>query len=569
MTDGNPEPRLSRPFLARPNAIPGESKAGLLLRFAGDNALGGIKYLARAAELETSDLLQLSAEATTGLLWPAHPQRLRLKALLSRMAPPDSTKSSCFGRVCARCLASDPIVYVRESWDSPFEFTCREHNVLLLDVCPTCGRRLDYFNRPSVDECACGQLLSEVASTPTPRWTAILGWVFATNPESGIDNRAREIAAARATLKLASIDHQPDADGPSTVHAGDALLTSEALLAVEPWFTDWPRGFVATMKSSRKANSPDRWNSMREHLSADIFPAIADAMDAINQIPRPTPIASPSEIVLGLSSDTAWYPKVFARVPLPRTARPPRTTWQGGAGRYRLRLETFAATLPAECMQAAPVSIPTSGIFPLLLAWMVTEARYRESPQIRLGAALRSFMAAAGVEMVSGGRFGASTRVLQTLRDTLSCRAYVSEIAEGKLVSETEISSEIAHLASDASPRLVSGNIIVSDWFYKQSMENALRVSLAALKGLKSSGWATSVYLWLLAAGNEGALELRLRWDDLIDVFDARDMPSSKFRLKLSDGLKRVSETCPSLSWAQSRHGLAIEMSRRFVSRGS
>jgi hypothetical protein len=83
------------------------------------------------------------------------------------------------------------------------------------------------------------------------------------------------------------------------------------------------------------------------------------------------------------------------------------------------------------------------------------------------------------------------------------------------------------------------------------------------------------IALGILAASDQlpgralDAFELRLRWDDLVDVFDARDMPSSKFRLKLSDGLKRVSETCPSLSWAQSRHGLAIEMSRRFVSRGS
>lgn len=64
-------------------------------------------------------------------------------------------------RVCPLCLKEEP--YLRALWILSFYFVCARHNVLLIDKCPSCNRKLNW-DRKRPTFCVCGQPLSEVHS---------------------------------------------------------------------------------------------------------------------------------------------------------------------------------------------------------------------------------------------------------------------------------------------------------------------------------------------------------------------------------------------------------------------
>lgn len=62
-------------------------------------------------------------------------------------------------RICPLCLKL--ALYIRYEWVFLFSNTCLIHNVLLQDVCPDCGKQIDYVNVYH-NQCECGKKITEL-----------------------------------------------------------------------------------------------------------------------------------------------------------------------------------------------------------------------------------------------------------------------------------------------------------------------------------------------------------------------------------------------------------------------
>jgi hypothetical protein len=100
--------------------------------------------------------------AYEGWLYPAYRASGMLSWIL--MLNLYHRKRRGFGmQFCPRCLATDPVPYLRKSWRVAFNTVCAKHGILLADRCPACGEavaihrismvRLDMLDETSLAHC--------------------------------------------------------------------------------------------------------------------------------------------------------------------------------------------------------------------------------------------------------------------------------------------------------------------------------------------------------------------------------------------------------------------------------
>jgi TniQ len=68
-------------------------------------------------------------------------------------------------KICIACLRE--AAWVRREWDIRLLLACPRHGFLLLDACPSCGKRLSW-RRPGLSRCACGTELLGVDAEAAP-----------------------------------------------------------------------------------------------------------------------------------------------------------------------------------------------------------------------------------------------------------------------------------------------------------------------------------------------------------------------------------------------------------------
>lgn len=185
------EPVTQRPRLPGGIApLPGEALASWMLRYAEPFGVAPEDLFLRRSDIELARtnhwwrrphpaLMDRIAHATgidadvlAGLtLWPGDEDtddpRDRFAGLRFRALGATSGRQRRIA-VCPRCLANDPIPYVRRDWTAGWAMVCPDHAEVLVGTCPGCGCKLklptlssqDYF---APDRCArCGFRLTAI-----------------------------------------------------------------------------------------------------------------------------------------------------------------------------------------------------------------------------------------------------------------------------------------------------------------------------------------------------------------------------------------------------------------------
>ena len=157
-------------------------------------------------------------------------------------------------RFCPACLEGDGIF--RRTWQLRAWVACEMHGLLLVDRCPSCGRRCDWRNSfPEV--CSCGFKIHAGDATPAGAPVLFLAKFFARMEANGTaPPSSAPITGLAAALDLAwffavSGDY---ADGWRSRQMSKPDIVDFAVMADRAWhvLSDWPEGLHAWLRGSRR-----------------------------------------------------------------------------------------------------------------------------------------------------------------------------------------------------------------------------------------------------------------------------------------------------------------------------
>ncbi|MFN7928348.1 MAG: TniQ family protein [Blastocatellia bacterium] len=154
-------------FLVIPHLAPDETLMGYLLRLAEDNGYAGIKEIEAAlhwtiepteGRVSSRCCPDLSGLAQATGYDEARFQRICYQddgqwVTLGVARIPVRYIKFKYPKFCPACLAESP--HHRWYWDLAHVTVCLKHQLLLMDRCPMCRKRL-YWDRTSLTICACG-----------------------------------------------------------------------------------------------------------------------------------------------------------------------------------------------------------------------------------------------------------------------------------------------------------------------------------------------------------------------------------------------------------------------------
>ncbi len=235
------------PLVVRPHWREDESWPGYLLRLANANGYHGVYPLARRSGISVGSLLSEKHDETLrrfgvqGLVVSA-PRPL--STVLPRVGRPHGAGPQTRSRLCPTCVGASSSSHVLATWESPMAFVCSVHETMLHDRCAACSTRIDY-SRDDLLFCNCGSSYALMATASPPSWYSNL--LTALTANSTQRDWKSDVAAAHVLLSLA---HWPaDKSSPRKLRPATwDFVGSNDLPSLAPWFTDWPRGFVAQLR---------------------------------------------------------------------------------------------------------------------------------------------------------------------------------------------------------------------------------------------------------------------------------------------------------------------------------
>lgn len=147
---------------------PDESFMGFVLRLSNKNGLSGIHWLYQrlgrdklnrfkpedsyaiaklfGTDMKTLDFSMVRSRRIEGVsARDAHGHRISRPYLVRPLRP----------QLCPACVSV--FGYARSSWDFSLVCACPWHNCMLIDACPSCGKKIQWM-RPSFYACNCGFL---------------------------------------------------------------------------------------------------------------------------------------------------------------------------------------------------------------------------------------------------------------------------------------------------------------------------------------------------------------------------------------------------------------------------
>ncbi|MCM3619759.1 TniQ family protein [Sutcliffiella horikoshii] len=131
--------------------------SGYIYEFFTKQRLANNPYKADITKIDLEQLsllLELQQESILSMLSPYKaPPSLNLIFDNHYQTYTNSKYFSINNRICPHCLKE--FRYIKKYWDIFFVTTCLEHNCLLVEECPGCGKKIKY-NRPCIFTCKCG-----------------------------------------------------------------------------------------------------------------------------------------------------------------------------------------------------------------------------------------------------------------------------------------------------------------------------------------------------------------------------------------------------------------------------
>lgn len=260
-------------ILARPRRERVESRSHHLLRLALDNCLPGMPALTRMLDIAPRRLLMMTDEALA--------QYLRGIDLDSVSLPMNRTGGAlelirlrlwnqC--RICPLCIQHKRVSPLY--FDFSLSLRCEEHQIFLLDRCPSCSREFTY-SRKRIFHCDCGLALANLPQVKVDSAVDLFESLFASwreNKDWYLDEDdciPREIAVARALRTLLDI-----------VTGRDSTSRSRAWIRIEDWpllktiISPWPHSLLEAAQASITTAEQSQVERLLCHLNASAAPAL-------------------------------------------------------------------------------------------------------------------------------------------------------------------------------------------------------------------------------------------------------------------------------------------------------
>lgn len=277
-------------LLVKPKPFSGESWPGYLLRLSSENQYVGIKGIAEVLKISPAALLASSPRETLLLLGiepPVDAGPIELRK--GKRASPYAAGRSIHARVCSRCLNEMKASYIKSSWDRPFELTCLQHQIFLLEACPACQMPVSYL-RKNVDACDCGFKFERARGQPIDidisqmLHVLDLQTIYAS---PGLTFAFAGRQEVKAYLLIRRFNQLGDGTASSLrlPAAKSIYLPLEAIRKALRWFECWPENFfrMTLLAQPRSGKAIGALILGETQRSSKVFPAIREALAALDQ----------------------------------------------------------------------------------------------------------------------------------------------------------------------------------------------------------------------------------------------------------------------------------------------
>lgn len=267
-------------LLLRPSPFSGESWPGYLLRLAEVNELRDIKDLCRRLAMPLNEVLCSKPQDVLEVIKREEPYRKRgLSNTSCRLHLHGRTN---YTRICPLCFDNPTEPFVRAAWDRAFVWSCKIHQVALLEKCTRCGAEITYA-RTSVAACECGCPFRAMDANSSPDWTNALLVAFGIDREYAVNTATfepsseLEIKAMFVLKQMLRITR--GWQRRITNLRPSCFLSQDEAWELLPWFENWPRGFISELNKGRRSGLvpvPGRRFGI-----ARIFPIFLEALQAV------------------------------------------------------------------------------------------------------------------------------------------------------------------------------------------------------------------------------------------------------------------------------------------------
>jgi hypothetical protein len=249
---------------AKPNDD--ESYLGFLLRLAESNGYPATSWILRAAEIplhlrvgahiartevdfpRLAELNSLNVGDISVLTY--HPVTYKYDGPVLGSSSPPHVLRLRRPKLCPECLSESN--YLRKQWDYSAVTCCPIHQTLLLEDCPTCGKRINWF-RKEVSHCPCGADWREARTRRLPAHETVvtqliyqtLGLTRGSKHESVRSNPLYDLDLSSVLGALFFLSTQQKEDSRNT-HSFPRMNVSEIhaiQLKAFSIFERWPENF--------------------------------------------------------------------------------------------------------------------------------------------------------------------------------------------------------------------------------------------------------------------------------------------------------------------------------------
>lgn len=190
-------------------------------------------------------------------------------------------------RVCPQCFEMMPTKHFKASWDRALEFTCEQHQLLLIDRCYACGSPISHMRR-NLMNCNCGAgflgLRRQQTTFNFKKLYLLLDVtdIYSTPAATFAPSRPEEINALLFCKRLQSLATLSSTPGKQRHSARftDVFISAADMRGLDEVFENWPTGLYNFLerKLTQTNDQPSSF-LMKKPLTEDgVLPSIRSAI---------------------------------------------------------------------------------------------------------------------------------------------------------------------------------------------------------------------------------------------------------------------------------------------------
>lgn len=261
-----------------------------------------------------------------------------------------------------------------------------------------------------------------------------------------------------------------------------------------------------------------------------------------------------------------YMARTLAQATLPyREPDPELPAWGRRAGKVSLVIQPgyyFKAIDGKNVRQC--IGYPYGALPRLVLAWLATEARRTDKPELVLGETLKSFMQELGYDTMRGGKRGNITLLREQMKrlfaSTMSV-VYGDNAEERKPFNVANGYSLWWDTQRPEQAGLWQSTVTLSHEFFEEIVKSPVPVDMRALKALRQSPMAIDLYCWLTYRMFSLGKTTMVPWESLMLQFGSDAASERKFKEAMKRALLQVKEVYPGVDVRPERSGLELRPS--------